>query len=265
MKHLTTAALVCAIALPAAGQTNAQHAAYRAMIYTPVAGLPPLPPSLESLGRRGTSRVTLSGRVGHLSREGGLSIKTLGLGVEIPAERWRLGATFAYLAASCGEDWEGDSDCSGDIMLGASARRTLTSKPLGDGVATEKRRRASSSSDATLVVGFEGTGGFSPRQGEQAMAVSLGLPTAIVFQNGSTRITPFLTPGIGYGRMGHTAYEPDDVVRTYSSYTFLIGGGIGLQFGRSGLGTTLGFQKVFNGEGAMQLGVGMTWQGLTTR
>jgi hypothetical protein len=79
------------------------------------------------------------------------------------------------------------------------------------------------------------------------------------------RIMPFITPGLGYGRMGHTVYD-DEPPTSYGTYTFLVGGGVGLQFGRSGLGTSLSFQKVLNGEGsATQLGIGMTWQGLTAR
>ena len=262
MKRLTTAVLVLAIALPAAGQTANQHAAYRALIYTPVAGLPPLPPSIGSLGSRGATRTMFTGRVSHLSRVDGLSLNTAGVSVELPVNRWRLGGTFAYVSASCGTVWEGDTDCSGDIMLGGSARTTLTTKPLG----ASAGKRTARSTDATLVVGFDGSAGFSPRQGEQAMAIAVGLPVAINMPSGNTRIVPFLTPGVGYGRMGKTEYDEDELPTSHSSMMFLIGGGLGLQFGRSGLGTTLGFQKVLNGEGgAVQLGIGMTWQGLAVR
>lgn len=263
MRRITLLAAVALLdALPAAAQTVDQHAAYRAMIYTPIAGLPPLPPNMEPLGRSTASRTTLQGRVGHMSRDGGLSINTVGLGVELPVQRWQLGGTFAYLSTSCGAEWDGDSDCSSDIMLGASARRTLTSKSLGQ--RPTKARRAKQSNDGTLVVGFEGSAGFAPHQGEQAMAVAVGLPTGIALQNGDVRIMPFVTPGLGYGRMGHTEY--DDVARSYGAFSFLVGGGLTLQFDRSGLGASLGFQKVLQGQGsATQLGISMSWQGLASR
>jgi len=263
VKRLTAAVLVLGVALPAAGQmSDGQHAAYRALIYTPVAGLPPLPPSIESLGRQGASRTAFTARVAHLSREQGLSLNTAGMSVDLPVNRWRLGGTFAYVLASCGQLWEDDSDCGNDFMVGGSARTTITTKPLG----ASAGRRTARSSDPTLVVGFEGSAGFSPRKGEQAMAIAVGLPTAIVMPTGTTRIMPFLTPGISYGRMGRTAYDEEETPTSYGSMMFLIGGGVGIQFGRSGLGTTVGFQKVLNGEGgSVQLGLGMTWQGLAVR
>jgi len=59
--------------------------------------------------------------------------------------------------------------------------------------------------ESKFVVGFEGSAGYSPKQGESAIAVAAGLPSGIVLQSGNMRITPFLTPGIGYGRLGSVA------------------------------------------------------------
>jgi len=127
---------------PAAAQTAAEQSAYRAMIYTPVAALPPLPPIPDTTKQRDRSDVVLLGRIGHMTRGGGLSLNTLGVGVELPVGRWSLGGTFAYLAASCSLVWEGDSDCAGDIMLGGSARTTLLMRPLSSRPAPAKGRRA---------------------------------------------------------------------------------------------------------------------------
>src|SRR5262245_16778412 len=116
-RALRVSAVGLAISASMAGaQSIDQQSAYRAMIYTPVAGLPPLPPAFDSLGPKGSSGITLQGRLGHLSRRGGLSLTTYGAGVEIPRGRMRLGATLAYMSASCGFEWEGDPDCSGDVM-----------------------------------------------------------------------------------------------------------------------------------------------------
>jgi hypothetical protein len=77
-------------------QSADEQAAYAALIYTPVAGLPPLPPITDSLGRNGGSGVSLLGRLGHMSRGGGsLSLNAFGVGVEVPRGRMRLGATLA--------------------------------------------------------------------------------------------------------------------------------------------------------------------------
>jgi hypothetical protein len=259
-----------AAASSAAAQSADAQSAYAALIYTPVAGLPPLPPVSDSLGRNNTSGVSLLGRLGHMSRDGGLSLNSFGVGVEVPKGRMRLGGTLAYMSASCGANWEGDSDCSGDIMIGGSVRTLLTSRTLGERARPpQKGRRASrssqSSSGATLLVGFDGSVGYSPRQGETAVAIGAGIPTAVVLQSGTVRIMPFITPGIGYGRFSHVAYFEDEAPTSHGAIVVMMGGGMGLEFGTSGIGANVGFQRVLKGQGGTtQLGIGVTWQGLTS-
>jgi len=137
MSQISVRRMLLAIAALGAGaqvataQSSDQQSAYVALIYTPVAGLPPLPPVTDSLGRK--AGVLLVGRLGHTSRDNGaLTLRSYALGVEIPRGRMRLGATLGYLSASCGFEWEGDNDCAGDIMIGGSARGLITSKPLGE-------------------------------------------------------------------------------------------------------------------------------------
>ena len=253
---------------PVRGQTPAEQSAYVALYYTPVAGLPPLAPGMDTTSRNSGSSLLLHGRIGEMQRRDGLSLKTMGVGIEMPMGHWNLSGTVAYLSASCGPDWAGDSDCDGDIMLGASARRTLLIKPIGEPPPTPKGKRAapSRSSNEVFLLGFEGSAGFSPRQGEQALALSAGMPLALAFRNGDTQFIPFITPGIGYGRLGHVTYDENLPDASYGSLAPMLGGGIGLQFGKSGVGATLGFQKVFKSDGGTtQFGVGMTWQGLAGR
>jgi hypothetical protein len=256
------------IATMAGAQSIDQQSAYRAMIYTPVAGLPPLPPVTDTLGRKGSSGVTLQGRLGHMSRRGGLSLTTYGAGVEIPRGRMRLGATLAYMSASCGFEWEGASDCSGDIMLGGSVRGLLVSTPVGEKpVPPVKGRKAPPppKDESKFVVGFEGSAGYSPKQGESAIALAAGLPSGIAFQSGGMRITPFITPGLGYGRLGSVAEFEDEPATAHGAIVPMIGGGVGVDFNRTGVGVNLGFQRVLKGAGgATQLGIGVTWQGMTT-
>jgi len=264
-RALMAVAALGAAAQVATAQSSDQQSAYVALIYTPVAGLPPLPPVTDSLSRK--TGVSLVGRLGHTSRDGGaLTLTSYALGVEIPRGRMRLGATLGYLSASCGFEWQGDSDCAGDIMIGGSARGLITSKPLGESEPPSKGRKASSASsnEAKLIVGFDGSVGYSPRQGETAIAAAANLPTGLALQSGSVRIMPFLTPGVAYGRLGNVAFEEDEAPTSHGAITFLIGGGVGLQFGTSGIGANVGFQRVLKGYGgATQLGVGMTWNGVT--
>src|SRR6476469_1159391 len=117
-RALMAVAALGAAAPAATPQSSDQQSAYVALIYTPVAGLPPMAPVANSLGKSG---VSLIGRLGHTSRDGGaLTLTSYALGVEIPRGRMRLGATLGYLTASCGADWQGDDECAGDIMIGGS-------------------------------------------------------------------------------------------------------------------------------------------------
>ena len=254
---------VCAlggIARSASAQSADQQAAYVALIYTPVAGLPPLPPATDTSSRGG---VSLLGRLGHTSRDGGaLTHTSYGIGVEVPHGRMKFGATLAYLSASCGFDWQGSDQCAGDIMLGGNVRTLITSRPING--SEPPRKGSTAGSDGRLVVGFEGSLGYSPRQGETAMGGAASLPTGLALQSGTLRIMPFLTPGIAYGRLGSVAIEEDEAPTSHGAITFMIGGGLALQFGSSGIGANVGFQRVLKGYGgATQLGIGMTWQGTT--
>jgi hypothetical protein len=264
-RALLAVAAFGAAARVAAAQSSDQQSAYVALIYTPVAGLPPLPPVTDSLGRK--TGVSLIGRLGHTSRgNGALTLTSYALGVEIPRGRMRLGATLGYLSASCGFEWGDENDCSGDIMIGGSARGLITSKPIGESEPPSKGKKASSSSSnaGRLIVGFDGSLGYSPRQGETAIAAAASLPTGLALQSGSVRIMPFLTPGVAYGRLGLVQFEEDEAPTSHGAITFVIGGGVGLQFGASGIGANVGFQRVLKGYGgATQLGVGMTWNGVT--
>jgi len=250
----------------ARGQTASsdQQSAYVALYYTPVAGLPPLAPSTDTSSHKLGSSVVFQGRYGQMTRGNELWLKTMGVGVELPVGHWNLAGTMAFLSASCTPDWNDVHDCTGDIMLGVSARRTLLSRPLGDPPAPVKGKRPSRpQNDQSLLVGFEGAAGFSPRQSEEALALSAGVPVALAFRNGDVRILPFVTPGLGYGRLGHVIFEDEDVYTSHGTIMPMLGGGVGVEFGTSGIGASLGFQKVFKSNGGTtQLGLGMTWQGV---
>lgn len=269
-RHVAPFMLILA-ALPVAvsasqAQSADEQAAYAALIYTPVGGLPPLPPVADSSGRRAGSGASLLGRMGHMSRDGGaLALNTFGVGVEVPRGRMRYGATLAYLTASCNVEWKGDDDCAGDIMVGGSVRTLLTNRSLGANEPPRKgRQRAKASNDSRLLVGFDGSVGYSPRQGETAMAIAAGVPTAVAFQSGNVRIMPFITPAIGYGRLGDVTYCDCEAPAPHGTFALMLGGGLGVEFGASGIGANVGFQRVLKSSGgATQLGIGVTWQGLT--
>jgi hypothetical protein len=248
---------------PLGAQSMDEQAAYVALIYTPVGGLTPLAPRDQITAPRGRSGLTWQGRVGRFTREGGLSATLLAVGAELPRGRWRLGGTVAFASVSCGPDWAGDTDCAGDIMFGGSARTTLVDKPL-DQSGSGSRKNASNGN--TLLVGFDASLGFSPRSGEQALSLAGAVPVGISIEGRDTRIVPFLSPGLGYGRLGNVEYWDDDAPTSHGTFVLMMGGGVGFEFKRSGIGATLGFQKVLKSDrGATALGLGMTWQGPGSR
>jgi hypothetical protein len=144
----------------------------------------------------------------------------------------------------------------------------VTNRSLGgDDAPAHGKKSSSSGSDGRLIVGFDANVGYSPRQGETAIAAAASLPTGLALQSGSVRIMPFLTPGLAYGRLNNIAYaDVDEEPTSHGAITFMLGGGVGLQFGTSGVGANLGFQRVMKSQGgATQLGIGMSWNGVTGR
>jgi hypothetical protein len=73
----------------------------------------------------------------------------------------------------------------------------------------------------------------------------MGSPTGV-------QIVPFVSPGFGWGRVS----EGGD---SESGTRFVLGGGVGIVSSNSGLGLTLGAQKVFIDGGKLVFGAGLTW------
>ena len=87
----------CLAATAVEAQTANEASAYVALSYTPVAGMAPTAPFVDTLGRRGVSRTTLSGRLGHMNRRGGLSLTMVGAAIEMAtASRWRVIGVDSY-------------------------------------------------------------------------------------------------------------------------------------------------------------------------
>jgi len=253
-------------ATSATAQGNDEQAGYIALISTPVGALTPLPPAYGAESRRPATKMLFQGRWGRLSPDEGLSNNTLGVGVEVPKGRWTLGGTLGYLSVSCTEDWEEFSDCESDIMLGGSMRRTLVRRPLAPHARSSTAGETAARADRTFVIGIEGATGFSPRQGANALALAASFPSGFVMEQDNLRVIPFLTPGIGYGRLGDTKFSEDDPSTSYGSALLLLGGGVGFEFPRSGFGATVGFQKVMrSGGGGTALGLTMNWSGSSAR
>ena len=181
----------------------------------------------------------------------------------------RLGAMLAYMSASCGAAWEGDTDCAGDIMLGGSVRTLLTSRVVGQGdpaSASEGQTGPRARVERAAAAGrirwvhrvFTAPGRNS--HGHWRRDTDGARPAE---RHGTHH--PSITLGIGYGRFSHVAYFEDETATSHGTFAFMVGGGLGLEFGTSGIGVNVGFQRLLKGQGGTtQLGIGMSWQGLTS-
>ncbi|HEY8793666.1 MAG TPA: hypothetical protein VIM15_01890 [Gemmatimonadaceae bacterium] len=73
----------------------------------------------------------------------------------------------------------------------------------------------------------------------------MGSPTGVQF-------VPFVSPGFGWGHI-------TDSNNSESGTRFMLGGGVEIVSSNSGLGFTLGAQKVFIDGGKLVFGAGVTW------
>ena len=130
--------------------------------------------------------------------------------------------------------------CDGHVIGGANVEGRLASVKLGSTVDA-----------ARITIGLNSEAGFGIRSGLTAFSLTGGVPVALVSGPPSVRIAPFITPGIGFGRVSGNG---DSVNGT----RFMLGGGVTFQSMRTGVGATVGFQKAFIQNGETMLGVSLT-------
>lgn len=225
--------LLIAVAAQSLGaQSNGDAAAYAVLIATPQGALPPIlsSPMLYSI----QPQPRLGVRYGHIAFNTA-SANTFAGDVNFAAgSRTVIGVTAGYETYTC-------DGCEGHFLAGARAEGRLTSAPLGTG------------SDASLLtVGLDGEMGFAKPRGSTALSITTGLPVALVAGGPTLKLAPFLTPGLGWGRV--TSSGNSD-----SGTRFLLGGGVAIRSTRHSLGANFGFQKVFIDNGETMFGVNLTF------
>jgi hypothetical protein len=186
------------------------------------------------VGRSMTSP-NLAGQFGHMS-VGDVGVNAFAATVDIPAGRKAMvGLTAGYQTFDC-------TDCKGHFIAGAHAEGRLTSTAFGTG------------NDASeLTIGLNGSFGYGQPEGGHLVTLTAGLPIALVAGGPTLKIAPFLTPGLGWGRV-----SPDQGSST-SGTRFMLGGGVALQSSTSPIGANFGFQKVFIDNGDTVFGVNVTF------
>ncbi|HEX5438461.1 MAG TPA: hypothetical protein VFW98_15015 [Gemmatimonadaceae bacterium] len=114
----------------------------------------------------------------------------------------------------------------------------------------------SSTPNALLNVGLAGRLGFGKPADATALSASVGLPISVaVGRAGGVQLVPFITPAFGWGRLSGGGDSE-------SGTRLMLGGGLGVMNGKSGLGVNVGIQKVFIDGGRTVFGAGITWSGV---
>ncbi len=224
--------LSSSIAAAAEAQNDGDAAAYFAIVFTPVGALPPqLTPAMAGEPQ---TRTRFRAQYGRLSFSSAVAFNNVGVGLDFGRRRGSLGLTLGYGFEDC------DAGCESVIMIGGHLEGMLASSSLGG-----------ADSDSRLTMGLRGDVGFGRADDLTALSAVLGVPLTIVIPSEGLRFAPFLTPGLGVGRLS----DDDDAD---SGVRFTLGGGIGV-LSASRIALFLGFQKVFIDGGDTQVGIGVTW------
>lgn len=217
--RILIALALSATATSLAAQSPGGVAAYTALIVSPPGGLPATLTNVL-LGRAGASP-EFGARYGQWN-DASITTRDFGAtGRFAVGTKASLGATAGYVNANC-------TGCEGSWMVGVVADQRYALASHGDG------------SDATTVVYAlsEDLGFAKPRSSSgHAVSLSVHAPTATVFHRGAVAIAPFISPGYGFG-------QTDDGSQTDSGVRPMLGGGIGIANVRSGLGVTIGAERV---------------------
>jgi hypothetical protein len=243
-------------------------AAYSALVTTPVAAFSPTIAAREA--GLAPKRMGFRFQFGHLDDEGDFSHRALAAGIDFPVGTATFGVTAGILDYACDEDpiddptIDFDLECKSAMMAGANVSAPLLSSPVGTAGSTFNLSLDGaigfSSGD---VIDLEATDGFETLSFEirqSAMAAAVGMPLSLVVRSPSLIVVPMLRPGIGFGRIsGEVELDGQSEEATESGVRFMLGGGVGFLLPNSGIGFSLGAQKVFYEEGKTVIGLGLTF------
>ena len=250
------------------GPGPSETAAFLALSITPVGAFPDI--IVPASSRR--QPIGFRFHFGNLDEEGDISRRSFGAGIDIPAGTATLGFTLGVQDFVCPdeEDFGGgvtvSYDCAKALMGGASFGMPLVTNVLG-------------AQGSSLALGLQGTIGYGT--GEEVLgatvsdptftesfsvsvsglSVTLGVPISVVAKSGGISVVPHITPRFGWGRATMKLFTGDptmDEEDTESGTRFMLGGGVGVLL-ESGLGFTLGFQKIFIEDGSATIGLGVSW------
>jgi len=187
---------------PVLAQSENSGAGWSALMVTPIGALTPVGPTAAN----DTSWYQFRLRYGHWRIEDATDMHTIGLGVALRRGSTRTTLEFGYgHDASC-------LDCN-YTMLGVDLDVPLTRAPASD--------------PGRLRVALNPAAGIGDGAGT-ALSGALRIPVSIALPAGGMSLTPFISPGVGYGRVFFGL--------TFSAHRVIIDGaptvyGVGLSIG----------------------------------
>lgn len=215
-------------------QDASDSTAYRTLTQTPLKALAPAL-GVGFSGRRG-SGVSLSGRYGLMSLRSHDFVHSFGIGADLPVAAGRLGITAGYYGPSCSSD-----DCPGHFMASAEFSQALVSVALG-------RTDQSGSLNLGLTAGV----GVGTPKDATLLSGEASIPFALIPRMGSTRVFPFVAPGVGVGLIDSETETDAGLLPTFAA-------GVGLLTSEDRIGLLAGISRVFLKGGNWLAGVSLTW------
>jgi hypothetical protein len=232
---LTSVSTLGIAASTAQAQSVGDLAGWVALSSTPVGALSSTV-SNSMLGRSAKG-YEMAGRFGHMSLDGGVSFNTFGVSGSMPVSGFTLGGTLGYLSPSC----PAGSACDGNMMVGLNAETRLGEMAISDAKKNPNK----------ITVGLRSDFGWAKPDEVTALSLSAGVPVALVARNGNMTFAPFITPGLGWGRLS-------DAGVSESGTRFHFGAGLGM-LNANGWGVSVGMQKVFIEQGKTTFGLNVSY------
>jgi hypothetical protein len=206
---------------------------YVSLVTTPSAGVAPLVRQWMLSDPR--SNIGFDAQWGHLSGNGAdFNMFTGGVTFPVKSGKADFGLSAGYDNLSC-------NGCGGSFVAGAVYEGSL---------------KQSTGTGSIFTLGLSGRLGYARSsftdESASFWSASIGLPLSFAFGHGAgTRIVPFLTPAFGAGHVGSGVDE--------TGVRFLVGGGVGIVNQGSGIGVTLGAQRVIIDGGRFVFGLGLSF------
>ena len=221
----------------AQGPSVGDIAGYVALSATPVGAMTPVVSS-AMLGRIAKG-YSFTGQYGHLSDDAA-GFNSFGASVSMPLSGFSLGGSLGFMSPSA-------QGSKSNLMLGANAETNLGAWALGQGK-NANLVTVSARGDFGWANPDDGTG---TNNSITALSFSAGAPVALVLKNGDMTWAPFVTPGLGWGRLSAQGTSE-------SGTRFMMGAGLGMTH-RNGWGVSAGMQKVFIENGKTVFGLNVSY------